>query len=131
MRALRKVRQRYEGKSISTSELMDVFAEDLPPALRYEGKKSLDWFLDGWINGTSLPRLELKAVKFTAEGRGLDGEWNDCAERRAARSGDIGSRLRGGWEAAGASGTGVRRRGGIHLSSVGSGRDAQDRTRSE
>ena len=35
--------------------------EDLPPALRYEGKTSLDWFLDGWINGTSLPKLELKA----------------------------------------------------------------------
>jgi hypothetical protein len=36
--------------------------------LRYEGKKSLDWFLDGWINGTSLPTLELKGVKFTAKG---------------------------------------------------------------
>jgi len=62
---LRRVRQRYEGKMISTSEMLDVFAEDLPPALRYEGKKSLDWFLDGWINGTSLPSLELKGVKFS------------------------------------------------------------------
>jgi len=70
MRALRRVRQRYEGKSISTSQLMDVFAEDLPPALRYEGKKSLDWFLDGWINGISLPKLELKAVKITPKGAG-------------------------------------------------------------
>lgn len=70
VRALRKVRQRYEGKSISTSELMDVFAEDLPPALRYEGKSSLDWFLEGWINGTSLPKLQLKAVKFTPKGAG-------------------------------------------------------------
>ena len=66
--ALRKVRQRYEGRMISTRELLDVFAEDLPPALRYEGKKSLDWFRDGWINGTSLPSLELKGVKFTAKG---------------------------------------------------------------
>jgi len=23
--------------------------------LRYEGKASLDWFLNGWINGTSFP----------------------------------------------------------------------------
>ena len=68
VRALRKVRQRYEGRMISTRELVDVFTEDLPPALRYEGKKSLDWFLDGWINGTSLPTLELKGVKFTAKG---------------------------------------------------------------
>lgn len=70
VRALRRVRQRYEGRSISTRELMDVFAEDLPPALRFEGKKSLDWFVDGWINGTSLPRLELKAVKFTPKETG-------------------------------------------------------------
>jgi peptidase M1-like protein len=71
VRALRKVRQRYEGKSMSTSELMDVFAEDLPSALRYEGKSSLDWFLNGWINGTSLPKLELKAVKIAPRGPGL------------------------------------------------------------
>jgi len=66
--ALRKVRQRYEGKSISTRELIDVFAEELPGSLRYEGKGSLDWFMDGWVNGTSLPRLELKGVKFTPKG---------------------------------------------------------------
>ena len=62
--SLRKVRERYEGKAISTRELLDVFAEDLPPSLRYEGKASLDWFLEGWVNGTSLPRLELQSVKF-------------------------------------------------------------------
>jgi len=71
MRALRRVRQRYEGRSISTRELLDVFAEDLPPSLRFEGKNSLDWFLDGWINGTSLPKLELKSVRFTPKGAGL------------------------------------------------------------
>jgi len=70
-RALRKVRQRYEGRSISTQELLDVFAEDLPPALRYEGKKSLDWFFAGWINGTAMPKLELKAVKFTPKDSGV------------------------------------------------------------
>ncbi len=66
--ALRKVRQRYEGRMISTRELLDTFAEDLPPTLRYEGRKSLDWFLDGWVNGTSLPSLELKGVKFVPKG---------------------------------------------------------------
>lgn len=64
VRSLRKLRDRYEGKTISTRELLDVFAEDLPPSLRYEGKASLDWFLDGWVNGTSLPRIELQGVKF-------------------------------------------------------------------
>ncbi|HZC24436.1 MAG TPA: hypothetical protein VE866_13935, partial [Candidatus Binatia bacterium] len=66
--ALRKVRERYEGKAISTRQLLAVFAEDLPPSLRYEGKNSLDWFMDGWINGTSLPKLEVKAVKFLPKG---------------------------------------------------------------
>jgi Peptidase family M1 domain len=70
VRALRKVRERFEGKSISTSELLDVFGEDLPPALRYEGKSSLDWFLNGWINGTSLPKLELRGVKFSPKSAG-------------------------------------------------------------
>ncbi len=68
VRALRKVRQRYEGKSISTRELLDVFAEELPPGLRYEGKRSLDWFLEGWVNGTAVPKIELRAVKFTPKG---------------------------------------------------------------
>jgi hypothetical protein len=70
VRSLRKIRERYEGRSIGTSELLDVFAENLSPALRFEGKSSLKWFLDGWINGTSLPKLELRAVKFTPKGTG-------------------------------------------------------------
>jgi hypothetical protein len=65
--SLRKLRERYEGKALSTRELLNVFAEDLPPSLRYEGKASLDWFLDGWVNGTSLPKLELQSIKFTAK----------------------------------------------------------------
>ena len=65
VRSLRKVRERYAGKAMSTRELLQVFAEDLPPSLRYEGKASLDWFLDDWVNGTALPRLELQGVEFT------------------------------------------------------------------
>jgi hypothetical protein len=67
VRSLRKLRERYAGKSITTNELLSVLAEDLPPSLRYEGKASLDWFLAGWVNGTSLPRLELQGVKFAAK----------------------------------------------------------------
>jgi hypothetical protein len=65
IRALRTVRERYEGKSITTQELLRVFEEQLPPSLWYEGKKSLDWFYQGWINGTAIPRLELQGVKYT------------------------------------------------------------------
>jgi len=68
VRALRKLRERYEGKSLSSKELLDVFAEDLPPALRYEGHKSLDWFYDGWVNGSAIPRFELQGVKYLDKG---------------------------------------------------------------
>jgi hypothetical protein len=71
LRALRNVRQQYEGRAISTKEMMDVFAAELPPSLRYEGKSSLDWFLDGWVNGISVPKLELKSVKITPKGAAL------------------------------------------------------------
>lgn len=70
VRALKRIRQRYEGRSISTGELFAAFAEDLPRSLQYEGKSSLSWFVDGWVNGTALPRLELKGVKITAKGTG-------------------------------------------------------------
>jgi hypothetical protein len=70
VRGLRRFRQEYEGKSITTAELLDVFSEELPPSLYYEGKRSLDWFLDGWVNGTALPRLELKTVHISQKGAG-------------------------------------------------------------
>jgi hypothetical protein len=70
-RALRKVRDRYAGKPVSTQELIAVFAEELPRPLWYEKRRSLDWFLDGWINGTALPHLETHDVKFTPKENGV------------------------------------------------------------
>jgi hypothetical protein len=69
VRSLRKVRERYEGKDMSTRELLDVFAEDVPKSLRYQGKASLAWFLDGWVNGTSIPKLTLQSVKYTEKAK--------------------------------------------------------------
>jgi hypothetical protein len=63
-RALRKLRERYQGKPVTTREMLKVFEEDLPPSLWFEGRKSLDWFYEGWVNGTALPRLELQNVKY-------------------------------------------------------------------
>jgi hypothetical protein len=69
VRALHEFRDRYAGKSVTTRDLFEVFAEYLPPSLRYEGRASLDWFLDGWVNGTAMPRLELAGVKFAGKGK--------------------------------------------------------------
>jgi hypothetical protein len=65
VRALAKVRERFQDKSIDTRELLHVFEEELPPSLWYEGRKSLDWFYQGWVNGTAIPRIELQSVKYS------------------------------------------------------------------
>jgi aminopeptidase N len=70
IRALRKVRDRYEGKAITTRELFEVFEEDLPKPLWYEGHKSLDWFVHSWVEGTAIPRLSAQKVKFTKKPSG-------------------------------------------------------------
>lgn len=70
-RALRRLRQRYAGKAITTPELVEVFAEELPRSLWYENRRSLDWFLEGWVNGTSLPRIEARDVKIAQKEHGI------------------------------------------------------------
>jgi len=69
-RVLRKLRERYAGRSIGTRELVQGFEEELPRPLWYEKRRSLDWFLEGWINGTAMPRLEAQEVKITSHERG-------------------------------------------------------------
>ncbi|MGD0790624.1 MAG: M1 family aminopeptidase [Terriglobales bacterium] len=64
-RALRKIRERYAGKSISTRELMEVFEEELPRPLWYEKRPKLDWFLEGWIEGTAIPELKAREIRIT------------------------------------------------------------------
>src|ERR1039458_2827398 len=55
----------YAGKSISTQELVQVFAEELPRPLWYENRRHLDWFLEGWIEGTAIPQLEAREIRIT------------------------------------------------------------------
>ncbi len=62
-RVLRKLRQRYEGKYINNRVVKQVFEEEVPESLRYDGRKSLDWFFDEWVNGTAIPKLETNDVK--------------------------------------------------------------------
>jgi hypothetical protein len=62
-RALRKIRERYAGKKITTEELLQVFEEELPRPLWYEHRHKLDWFLDSWINGTTIPELEAHEIR--------------------------------------------------------------------
>ena len=63
MKILRQVQEKYAGREISTRELLQEFEARWPERLWFEGKRSLDWFWDGWIQGTSVPILEVKNVK--------------------------------------------------------------------
>lgn len=65
VRALRRLRTEYEGRAINTAQLMAALESELPPSLRYEGHKSLDWFYQSWVNGTAVPAFSLRGVKFT------------------------------------------------------------------
>jgi hypothetical protein len=67
VRTLRRMRERYAGKEITTAELLALFEEDLPSSLYYEGKKSLGWFFESWIEGVSLPHFALQNVKYVAK----------------------------------------------------------------
>jgi hypothetical protein len=66
IRALRTLRTEYEGRSVSTDQLLAAFEAQLPKPLWYEGKRSLTWFYESWLNGTAVPHYELRDVKFTA-----------------------------------------------------------------
>ncbi len=67
LRALSKARERFQERAINTREFLQVFEEELPPSLRYEGRKSLDWFYEGWVSGTAIPHVELRSVKYVAK----------------------------------------------------------------
>ena len=65
IRVLRQLRNEYQGRNLTTSQLLAAFEAELPRSLWYEGKPSLEWFYDSWLNGTAVPELRLRGTKFT------------------------------------------------------------------
>ena len=47
---------------ISTLDVQRAFEQVMPASLGYEGRKSLDWFFDSWVNGNSIPQFSLEGV---------------------------------------------------------------------
>jgi hypothetical protein len=62
---LRNIVDRYQGKEITNTDFQQAIEALLPPSLWFEDRKSLDWFFDGWVNGTAFPQLEAAEVKMT------------------------------------------------------------------
>jgi hypothetical protein len=69
-RTLRKICEQYAGRQVTNADVERAFEENLPPSLQFEGKQSLSWFFDEWVNGTAIPKLEFANLKFTPEKTG-------------------------------------------------------------
>jgi aminopeptidase N len=69
-RVLRDLRNRHENKDISTRDVLTAFEEAMPPSAHFDGRKSLDWFYDEWINGTAVPRFEVSDLRLAPRGAG-------------------------------------------------------------
>jgi hypothetical protein len=63
--ALKSLLAKAPNHKISTRDLQLAFEQVLPASLRYENKKSLDWFFDSWVNDVSIPQLSLQDVHLT------------------------------------------------------------------
>ena len=109
VRALRRLRERYQGKSITTREFLQAFEDELPRSLWYEGHKSLDWFYQGWVNGTAIPHFELRGVRYSNK-PGATAISGTIVQKDAPEvSGDLGPGVRVGCGKDGAAGASVRR----------------------
>ena len=68
LRALRKMVARYSEHDVSTRDFQALLEEQLPPSLKFEDRASLDWFFDEWVNGTAIPKLQLKNIRMKTHG---------------------------------------------------------------
>ncbi len=66
---LRGLQTRFAGKKMSTRDFLAAFEKALPRAAAFEERPSLDWFYDGWINGSAIPAIKLDNVRIVATGR--------------------------------------------------------------
>ena len=66
---LRNLVERYQEKEITNTDFQQALEAVLPPSLWFEERKSLEWFFDGWVNGTAFPQFEVAEVKM-ARGAG-------------------------------------------------------------
>jgi len=73
---LRTLVEQYRGKEITNTNFEEAVEDVLPKSLWFENRKSLDWFFDGWVNGTAFPQLELSGAKVarTAKGATASGD---------------------------------------------------------
>ena len=85
---LRNLVDRYQGKEITNADFEQAIEEVLPRSLWFENRKSLDWFFDGWVNGTAFPAARTRRREVLAQRRDSHRERNHPAELCAAGPGN-------------------------------------------
>jgi len=64
---LRNLYEQYKAKEITNADFERALEAVLPKSLWFEDHRSLDWFFDGWVNGTAFPRFEVKEAHFSTK----------------------------------------------------------------
>ncbi len=64
--ALQELISTLDGRTMNNQQVQAAFEKYIPADLQYENKRSLDWFFDGWVNGSAVPNFALKSVKSVA-----------------------------------------------------------------
>jgi Peptidase family M1 domain len=62
---LRNLYVDYKQKEITDADFERAIEAVLPRSLWFENRQSLDWFFDGWVNGTAFPRFDIKDARFS------------------------------------------------------------------
>lgn len=68
LEALREFGNRYEYRTATADDFRKVLEEFLPKNARFEGARSLKWFFDGWVQGSSVPQIDLEHVTIRQRG---------------------------------------------------------------
>ena len=63
----RNIYDQYKEKEITNADFEHALEAVLPRSLWFEDRQSLDWFFDGWVNGTAFPRFEVKDAHYSTK----------------------------------------------------------------
>ncbi len=58
--ALKEFGQRYQRRTATTGDFRRVLEEFLPAQAQFEGQRTLSWFFEEWVSGSSVPRITLR-----------------------------------------------------------------------
>jgi hypothetical protein len=86
---LRNLVDRYQGKEITNTDFEQAVEELLPRSLWFENRQSLDWFFDGWVNGTAFPQFEVTGLRVTHAKSGAGARVAATAAQSVTVSGSI------------------------------------------